>query len=224
MYFILPENLPASVVRASFDFRSDENPSFHFVSPDLSPKENGIAVAIPDEATHIRSVRFLTNKNHFIYYFRDKGYRMADGIHLPPLVPPVAGELYAGGLVIRTGSEYPNPKAETDILPYKGTVMALHEQTFTYYEAIIHCEDLSQHAFAGWRLPDMLELAFFYNQQEELNLLLLKHQGSLFYDGDAYWCHDNSVTDLGVAFNMHTGALEILPKKTKKQVRAVLNY
>lgn len=224
MYFILPENLPESVVWASFDFRSDENPSFHFVSPDLSPRENGIAVAIPDEATHIRSIRFQTPKDHFIYYFRDKGYRIAEGIHLPPLLSPAPGDAYAGGLVIQTAADYPNPKAEADILPYKGTVMALHEQTFTYYEALIHCEDLSQNSFATWRLPDMLELAFFHNKQEELNLFLLKQQGSLLYDGDEYWCHDNSVTDLGVAFHMNTGALEILPKRIKKQVRAVMNY
>lgn len=224
MYFILPENLPESVIRASFDFRSDENPSFHFVSPDLIPYDNGIAVEIPDEATHIRSVRFLTNQDSFIYYFPEQGYRIADGIHLPPLIPPVTGDLYAGGLVIQTGAEQPYPKAETDILPYKGTVMALHEQTYTYYEAILYCEDLSENSFVTWRLPDMLELALFHNRQEELNLLLLKQQGSLLYDGDEYWCHDNSVTDLGVAFHMNTGVLKILSKKEKKQVRAVLVY
>lgn len=224
MYFILPENLPESVIRVSFDFRSDENPSFHFVSPDLTPSDNGITIAVPDEASHIRSLHFQTHTDRFLYYFPNQGYRIANGIHLPPLIPPAIGDLYAGGLVIQTGIGHPNPQVEADILPYKGTVMALHEQTCTYYEAILYCENLSEHAFATWRLPDMLELALFHNKQEELNLFLLKQNASLLYYGNEYWCHDNSVADLGVAFNMNTGVLEIFPKKAKKQVRAVRFY
>ena len=55
------------------------------------------------------------------------------------------------------------------------------------------------------------------------NKFLAKYQGTFLYD-EEYWCKDNSVIDLGVAFNMANSRLAICPKKEKRQVRAILDY
>lgn len=189
----------------------------------MSISNHEIALLIPDEATHIRSAQFMSEKESFVYYFPDKGYRIADGIHLPPLLPPSVGDRYAGGIVIQTGFDRKSPRIDTEISSYKGSVIALHEQTLTYFNGMIYCETISEKSLASWRLPDILDLALLYNRQQELNCLLIQHQATLLQD-QTYWCHDNSVIDLGVAFSMATGSPEILSKKEKKQIRAILNY
>lgn len=223
MYFILPENLPTSVLKAAFEFISEDVPSLRITTSDIDLSNQGISIAIPDEISHVRSIRFTTSLNHFIYYYPGKGYEIAKGIHLPLLEIPAVGDYYAGGIVIQSGAECPNLKAEPDILIYKGSIMSLHEQTFNYYDSLIHCETISDDILGTWHLPDMLNLTTLYSKQQELNLCLAKQQGTMLYD-EEYWCKDNAMIDLGVTFNMGTGTPDICPKKEKRQVRAILDY
>lgn len=223
MYFIFPENLPASVLKAAFEFISEDAPSLRITTPDIDLSDQGISISIPDEISHIRSIRFTTSLNHFIYYYPGKGYEITKGIHLPLLEAPSVGDIYAGGIVIQSGMESSNMNAEPDIIKYKGSVMSLHEQTFNYYDGLIHCETISDDILGVWHLPDMLNLTTLYNKHQDLNLCLAKQQGTMIYDED-YWCKDNAMIDLGVTFNMATGTQDICPKKEKRQVRAILDY
>ncbi|WP_303143213.1 hypothetical protein, partial [uncultured Parabacteroides sp.] len=183
----------------------------------------GISIAIPDEASHIRSIRLTTSLSHFIYYYPEKGYQIAQGIHLPPFRAPAVGDIYANGVVIQAGVDSSGQHIEPDIIPYKGSVMEIREQTLDYFDALIYCESISEGTLDNWHLPDMLNLVLLHTRQREFNLLLAKRQGTLLYD-EEYWCKDNSVIDLGIAFNMANSSLDICPKKEKRQVRAILDY
>ena len=174
MYFIFPDNLPVSVQKAAFEFTSGQFPLYRYITPDTEILNRGISIAIPDEASHIRSIRLTTSLSHFTYYYPEKGYKIAQGIHLPPFRVPAVGDLYANGVIIQAGADSPGQHIEPDIAPYKGSVMEIREQTLDYF--------------------------------------------------DEYWCKDNSVIDLGVAFNMANSRLAICPKKEKRQVRAILDY
>ncbi|RHJ76998.1 hypothetical protein [Parabacteroides sp. AM08-6] len=223
MYFIFPENLPEPVIKAALELTSETSSLYHFITPDTEISNRAISIAIPDEATHIRSIRFTTPLSSFLYYFPDKGYKIALGIHLPELITPVAGSYYAGGIIIRTGKEGCEIMAEPEITMYKGTVLAIHEQSLNYYDALIYCETISENSSGNWHLPDTLDLTSIYNKKQTINSSLLKLQGSLLND-EKYWCRDNSVIDLGVAFDMETSSLDILSKRSRQQVRPVLNF
>ncbi len=69
----------------------------------------------------------------------------------------------------------------------------------------------------------MLKRELLNTRQPNCNLCLAKYKGTFLYD-EEYWCKDNSVIDLGVAFNMANSRLAICPKKEKRQVRAILDY
>ncbi|MFR1274807.1 MAG: hypothetical protein ACLSDX_11750 [Parabacteroides merdae] len=84
MYFIFPDNLPVSVQKAAFEFTSGQFPLYRYITPDTEILNRGISIAIPDEASHIRSIRLTTSLSHFTYYYPEKGYKIAQGIHLPP--------------------------------------------------------------------------------------------------------------------------------------------
>ena len=223
MYFIFPDNLPESVQKAAFEFISEQDTSFHFTTPDIEISNRGISIAIPDEASHIRAIRLTTSLSHFTYYYPEKGYKIAQGIHLPPFETPSIGDRYAGGLIIRTGTGLENQKIEPDILSYKGSVMELQEQALDYFDALLYCESISEGTLDNWHLPDMLDLALFHTKERELNILLAKQQGTFLFDGE-YWCKDNSVIELGIAFNLANNHLNICPKKEKRQVRAILDF
>ena len=175
------------------------------------------------EASHIRSIRLTTSLSHFTYYYPEKGYKIAQGIHLPPFRVPAVGDLYANGVIIQAGADSPGQHIEPDIAPYKGSVMEIREQTLDYFDALIYCESISEGTLDNWHLPDMLNLVLLHTRQREFNMFLAKYQGTFLYD-EEYWCKDNSVIDLGVAFNMANSRLDICPKKEKRQVRAILDY
>ena len=166
MYFIFPDNLPASVQKAAFEFTSGQFPLYRYITPDTEIMNRGNSIAIPEEASQ----------------------------HIEP-----------------------------DIAPYKGSVMEIREQTLDYFDALIYCESISEGTLDNWHLPDMLNLVLLHTRQREFNMFLAKYQGTFLYD-EEYWCKDNSVIDLGVAFNMANSRLAICPKKEKRQVRAILDY
>ena len=200
MYFIFPDNLPASVQKAAFEFTSGQFPLYRYITPDTEILNRGISIAIPDEASHIRSIRLTTSLSHFTYYYPEKGYK-----------------------IIQAGADSPGQHIEPDIAPYKGSVMEIREQTLDYFDALIYCESISEGTLDNWHLPDMLNLVLLHTRQREFNMFLAKYQGTFLYD-EEYWCKDNSVIDLGVAFNMANSRLAICPKKEKRQVRAILDY
>ena len=208
MYFIFPDNLPASVQKAAFEFTSGQFPLYRYITPDTEILNRGISIAIPDEASHIRSIRLTTSRSHFTYYYPEKGYKIAQGIHLPPFRVPAVGDLYANGVIIQAGADSPGQHIE---------------QTLDYFDALIYCESISEGTLDNWHLPDMLNLVLLHTRQREFNMFLAKYQGTFLYD-EEYWCKDNSVIDLGVAFNMANSRLAICPKKEKRQVRAILDY
>ena len=117
MYFIFPDNLPASVQKAAFEFTSEQAPLYHYITPDTEILNRGISIAIPDEASHIRSIRLTTSLSHFIYYYPEKGYQIAQGIHLPPFRAPAVGDIYANGVVIQAGVDSSGQHIEPDIIP-----------------------------------------------------------------------------------------------------------
>ena len=125
MYFIFPDNLPASVQKAAFEFTSGQFPLYRYGTPDTEILNRGISIAIPDEASHIRSIRLTTSLSHFTYYYPEKGYKIAQGIHLPPFRVPAVGDLYANGVIIQAGADSPGQHIEPDIAPYKGSVMEI---------------------------------------------------------------------------------------------------
>ena len=204
MYFIFPDNLPVSVQKAAFEFTSGQFPLYRYITPDTEILNRGISIAIPDEASHIRSIRLTTSLSHFTYYYPEKGYKIAQGIHLPPFRVPAVGDLYANGVIIQAGADSPGQHIEPDI-------------------GLSYCEAISEGTLDNWHLPDMLNLVLLHTRQREFNMFLAKYQGTFLYD-EEYWCKDNSVIDLGVAFNMANSRLAICPKKEKRQVRAILDY
>ena len=150
MYFIFPDNLPVSVQKAAFEFTSGQFPLYRYITPDTEILNRGISIAIPDEASHIRSIRLTTSLSHFTYYYPEKGYKIAQGIHLPPFRVPAVGDLYANGVIIQAGADSPGQHIEPDIAPYKGSVMEIREQTLDYFDALIYCESIRQLASAGY--------------------------------------------------------------------------
>ena len=142
MYFIFPDNLPVSVQKAAFEFTSGQFPLYRYITPDTEILNRGISIAIPDEASHIRSIRLTTSLSHFTYYYPEKGYKIAQGIHLPPFRVPAVGHLYANGVIIQAGADSPGQHIEPDIAPYKGSVMEIREQTLDYFDALIYCESI----------------------------------------------------------------------------------
>ncbi|MCS2918729.1 hypothetical protein NXW71_12275 [Parabacteroides merdae] len=156
MYFIFPDNLPVSVQKAAFEFTSGQFPLYRYITPDTEILNRGISIAIPDEASHIRSIRLTTSLSHFTYYYPEKGYKIAQGIHLPPFRVPAVGDLYANGVIIQAGADSPGQHIEPDIAPYKGSVMEIREQTLDYFDALIYCESISEGTLDNWHLPDML--------------------------------------------------------------------
>ena len=114
MYFIFPDNLPVSVQKAAFEFTSGQFPLYRYITPDTEILNRGISIAIPDEASHIRSIRLTTSLSHFTYYYPEKGYKIAQGIHLPPFRVPAVGDLYANGVIIQAGADSPGQHIEPD--------------------------------------------------------------------------------------------------------------
>ena len=92
--------------------------------------------------------------------------------------------------------------------------MEIREQTLDYFDALIYCESISEGTLDNWHLPDMLNLVLLHTRQREFNMFLAKYQGTFLYD-EEYWCKDNSVIDLGVAFNMANSRLAICTQKGK---------
>lgn len=223
MYIVFPDNLPGSVISVCFEFTSEANLLFYHLSEKSAIKKNCTSVAIPEEATHIQTLFFNTVNDRFAYYYPGRGYKLTEGSQLPPLVTPKSGDCYADGIVLHTGTNRSGNETETDILPFKGSVMSLHEKTRSYNEGLLFCSSISSSAMESWQLPDILELALLYNKQDELNRQLMKQQGTLLQD-EEYWCLDNSVADLGVSFNMRVGTPAILSKNEKRQIRAILHF
>lgn len=223
MYIIFPDNLPESVLSVCFEFTSEANPLFYHVSEKAAIKKNCTSVGIPEEATHIHTLFFNTANDRFAYYYPDNGYKLSEGYQLPPLLTPKSGDYYANGIVLHTGTNRSGHETETDILPFKGSVMALHEKTMSYNEGLLFCSSISSSALESWQLPDILELALIYNNQDEFNRQLMKRQGTLLQD-EEYWCLDDSVADLGVSFHMRVGTPAILVKNEKRQIRPVLHF
>ena len=182
MYFIFPDNLPVSVQKAAFEFTSGQFPLYRYITPDTEILNRGISIAIPDEASHIRSIRLTTSLSHFTYYYPEKGYKIAQGIHLPPFRVPAVGDLYANGVIIQAGADSPGQHIEPDIAPYKGSVMEIREQTLDYFDALIYCESISEGTLDNWHLPDMLNLVLLHTRQREFNMFLAKYQGTFLYD------------------------------------------
>lgn len=223
MYFIFPENLPESVLSVHFEFTSEVNPFFFHLSEKIKIKDNSTSVATPKEATHIHALSFITLNDQFTYFYPQKGYKLSEGHQLPSLQMPKIGDSYANGIVMQTGISRSDKDTETDILPFKGSAMALHEKTMYYNEGLLFCDSLSPSGMECWQLPNMLELALLFNEQDKFNIQLIKQQGTLLQD-EEYWCLDDSVADLGVTFNMRTGSPAILSKNEKRQIRPVLHF
>lgn len=124
---------------------------------------------------------------------------------------------------MQTGVDRQENAVEEDILPYKGKILALEEQTACYQEEKEGKSATAEEDFASWHLPDILELASIYHHQDELNGLLGKLGGMPLREGN-YWCRDNSVIELGVVFHMATGQPSIVPKDQLHQIRLVHSY
>ena len=184
MYFIFPDNLPVSVQKAAFEFTSGQFPLYRYITPDTEILNRGISIAIPDEASHIRSIRLTTSLSHFTYYYPEKGYKIAQGIHLPPFRVPAVGDLYANGVIIQAGADSPGQHIEPDIAPYKGSVMEIREQTLDYFDALIYCESISEGTLDNWHLPDTgepdIENIVWANKRERnLSLLIIQYGPNL---------------------------------------------
>lgn len=223
MYFTFPENLPESVLSAHFIFISEAAPQNHLFSQKVKINNKNAVVSIPEEVTHLLAIQFHSFNDGFTYYYPGKGYKLEDGPDLPPLMPPSTGSFYANGIVLQAGVGQPCCEIEEDILPYKGTVIALHEQTKSYHETLQFCKSLPEDGIDTWQLPGILELAMLHNKQEQLNFCLLKQHGSLL-QGEEYWCQDNSVADLGIAFDLSLGIPVITDKNEQRQVRLILHF
>lgn len=231
MYFQFHENLPASVTQAVFHFYTKDDLG-RLPSCLSAPIHHKSAMLnVPEEATHLRSICFFTPKNAFTYHYPADGYDLLEGGHLPPLKAYAVGDRYAGGMVMQTGIDRQGTDIEADILPYKGKIIALKEEKARYREEkdedrfFSAEESLFRPADACtlWHLPDMVELATIYRYQSELNELLLRNGGDPL-GSETYWCRDNSVIELGVAFHMATGRPSIVPKEEQHQIRLVRSY
>lgn len=223
MYFKFQENLPTSVLRAVFDFYKENDPAHSFPSLTAAIQHKSTLLEVPEQATHLRAIRFLTAHSSFLYYFPDEGYPLEKGSFLPPLRSYAVGDCYAGGMVMQTGVDRQENAVEEDILPYKGKILALEEQTACYQEEKEERNATKEEDFVSWHLPDILELAAIYHHQDELNGLLGKLGGMPLREGN-YWCRDNSVIELGVVFHMATGQPSIVPKDQLHQIRLVHSY
>lgn len=231
MYFKFHENLPASVIRAVFDLYTidDLDRTPYYLCAGIHDKS--AMVHVPEQATHVRSICFFTPTQSFTYYYPAEGYALAGGGHLPPLKAYAVGDLYAGGLVMQTGIDRPDLEIEADILPYKGKIIALEEQIGGYREEkneghffLPECDaSLAADTCTPWHLPDILELATIYRHQAALNELLLL-SGGMPLCPENYWCRDNSVIELGVAFHMATGRPSIVSKEERHRIRLVRGY
>lgn len=231
MYFQFHENLPASVTRAIFHFYTKNDPGRPLSYLSASIHSKSAMVEVPEEATHLRSICFLTPKNAFTCYYPAEGYDLREGGHLPPLYTPVVGDLYAGGMVMQTGTDRQETEIESDILPYKGKIIALKEETAGYREEknedrLFRPEEglpLPPDSDTSWHLPDILELAAIYRRQSALNEWLIRNGGDPL-SLETYWCRDNSVIEWGVAFHMATGQPSIVPKNEPHQIRLIRSY
>lgn len=231
MYFQFHENLPASVTRAVFHFYTKDDPGRTPYYLPVQIHSKSAMANVPEKATHLRSICFLTPKNAFAYHYPAEGYDLLEGGHLPPLNAYAVGDLYAGGMVMQTGTDRQDPEIEADILPYKGKIIALQETTDGYREETTDDRPFRQEegfplppdTCTSWHLPDIVELATIYRHQSELNELLIRN-GAAPLGSDKYWCRDNSVIELGVAFHMATGRPSIVPKEEPHQIRLIRGY
>lgn len=223
MFFKLPENLPASVIRATFDFYAvcDPGGTHHLLSTPLTDKSAFIDV--PREATHLHAIRFESEQDAFTYYYSPGGYPLSEGGMLPPLLRHTAGELYAGGLIIQTGQSRPYPTAHPDFLPFQGKIIALHELTANYPDGETHCRQLARQTGTPWELPELEDLIDLHHRQNAINRLLLAHNGYPLAPA-SYWCRDNSVVELGISFELTTAQYAIEKKTDEKQIRPVARY
>lgn len=223
MYFKLPANLPPSVIRATFDFYATaaSGGRHHLLPAPVTDKSS--LIDVPHEATHLHAIRFHTLSDHFTYYYPEGGYPLSAGGFLPPLISYAVGEPYAGGIVIQTGSTYASAPSEANLLPYKGTLIALDEQTATYPEGETHSHTLALQTGTGWELPGLSDLIHFHEHQAIINRFLLENGGKPLSATD-YWCHDNSVVELGISFHMGTTHCSIEKKTTPKQIRLIVHY
>ncbi len=223
MFFRLPDNLPASVIRATFDFYAASDPAglHHLLTATLTDKSAFIEV--PREATHLHAIRFQSEHDAFTYYYPGSGYPLCQGGTLPPLRRPAIGELYAGGLIIKTGQSRPCPAAHPDLLPFKGKVIALDEHTASYTDGETYCRLLARQTGTPWELPELEDLLDFHHRQSTLDKLLLDTSGCPLSAAD-YWCRDNSVVELGISFHLTTARYAIEKKTEEKQIRPVATY
>lgn len=86
MYFKFQENLPTSVLRAVFDFYKENDPAHSFPSLTAAIQHKSTLLEVPEQATHLRAIRFLTAHSSFLYYFPDEGYPLEKGSFLPSLL------------------------------------------------------------------------------------------------------------------------------------------
>lgn len=223
MYFKLPVNLPVSVIRATFDFYATaaSGGRHHLLSAPVTDKS--CLIDVPREATHLHAIRFHTLSDRFTYYYPEGGYPLHAGGFLPPLIRHAVGEPYAGGLVLQTGSACPGAPSEADLLPYKGTLIALDEQTATYPEGETHSHTLTLQTGIDWELPGLYELIHFHEHQAAINRMLLENGGKPL-SAAPYWCHDNSVVELGISFHLGTAHCSIEKKTAPKQIRFIAHY
>lgn len=223
MYFKFPDNLPASVVRATFDFYAAGEPGgTHLLLP-ASVADQSTFVDVPREVTHLHAIRFQTPGDAFTYYYPAKGYPLAEGGFLPTLIPPTPGEPYAGGIVIQTGRSYPHRQANPEIQPFQGILIALAEQTNSYPEGESYCRQLTLQTGTPWELPDLHTLMDFHDRQATIDRFLLRHGGIPLAPAD-YWCQDNSVVELGISFHLLSARYAIDKKTEQKQIRPIARY
>lgn len=223
MYFKFPDNLPASVVRVTFDFHATGEPggTHHFLPAPIADKST--FVDVPRHVTHLHAIQFHTVADAFTYYYPAQGYPLSEGGFLPPLLPPTLGEPYAGGIVIQTGRNYPNRQADPEIQLFQGTLIALQEETNSYPQGESYCRQLTRQTGIPWELPDLHTLIDFHERQATIDRLLLRH-GGVPLTPAAYWCQDNSVVELGISFHLLNARYAIEKKTEQKQIRPIARY
>lgn len=223
MFFKLPDNLPASVIRATFDFYAtgSSGGTHHLLAAPLADKSTFIDV--PLEATHLHAIRFHNEYDAFTYYYPSGGYPLAEGGILPPLLIPAVGESYAGGLVIQNGQNNPDGTTGSDLVPFQGKIIAYHEHTATYSEGETYCRQLARQTGIPWELPELTDLLDLHHRQASVDRLLLQNGGSPL-TANTYWCRDNSVVELGISFHLTTAHYAIEKKTEEKQIRPLACY
>lgn len=223
MFFKLPENLPASVIRATFDFyAAGDSGSPHYLLP-AALTDKSAFIDVPREATHLHAIRFESEQDAFTYYYPADGYSLGQGGKLPPLLRHTVGELYAGGLIIQTGQSRPYPAAHPDFLPFKGKIIALQEHTANYPDGETYCHRLARQTGTLWKLPELEDLLDLHHRQTAINRLLLENNASPLVPS-SYWCRDNSVVELGISFHLATARYAIEKKNEEKQIRPIAVY